>query len=189
MAVQKCDNGHFYDDEKFEKCPHCEAPLPKKRAMNDELTQYGIPSSFMQSSNQSGSYKIDLGGFSSNDERTVGIYKEKMGVEPVVGWLVCTKGKEKGRAYNLHVGRNFIGRSVKSDIAIPDDESVSGEDHCSLVFEPNKIIFLLARGRGEIVVVNGEVLENSIVLKGDEIIEIGTSNFTFVPYCKEGRLW
>ncbi len=189
MAVIKCEKGHFYDNEKFEECPHCKAPLPKKRALNNELTQYGVSQDFMQNSSSQGSFKIDLGIMDNNSEKTVGIYKNKMGIEPVVGWFVCINGNEKGRAYNLHVGRNFIGRSVKSDIAIPDDENVSGEDHCSLVFEPNKIVFLLARGKGEVVLVNGKPLENSVILTGDEIIEIGLSQFVFVPYCREGRIW
>ncbi len=189
MAVVRCEKGHFFDNEKFDTCPHCAVPLPKKRMISNEMTQYGASESFMQSSSSGTGFRIDLGMPQANDERTVGIYKEKMGIEPVVGWFVCIKGKEKGRAYNLHVGRNFIGRNVKSDIAIPDDENVSGEDHCSVVFEPNKIIFLLARGKGEVVLVNNSPLENSCVLKGDEVIEIGSSMFTFVPYCKEGRVW
>ena len=27
MGIIKCENGHFYDDVKYEKCPHCGAPV------------------------------------------------------------------------------------------------------------------------------------------------------------------
>ncbi len=184
MAVTKCKNGHFYDDEKFDKCPHCENPLPQRRVLSDELTQY-TP---VFTSSNSGAIKIDMGNVGS-DEKTVGIFKTDSGNDPVVGWLVCIKGTEWGRSYQLHSGRNYIGRAVTSDIAITDDEQVSAKDHCSIVFEPRRSMFLLARGKGEIVLLNGVPLQESSALFGDETIEIGMSAFVFVPYCKEGRTW
>ncbi len=184
MAISRCDNGHFYDDTKFEECPHCKNPPTQKRFISNDLTQY-MP---RESTGTPGNIVINMGS-DLGDEKTVGIFRDKLGIEPVVGWLVCVKGREKGRSYNLHVGRNFIGRSLKSDIAIPDDETVSAEDHCSIVFEPNKQNFLLARGVGETVIINGETLQNSTMLQGDDSIEIGFSEFIFVPFCKEGRSW
>ncbi len=190
MAVLKCENGHFYDGAKFSECPHCKEPLPMSRTLNSELTQFGfVETAFSTSNVKKEAVRVNLGAPQGNDEKTVGIFREKLGIEPVVGWLVCTQGREKGRAYVLHSGRNFVGRNLKSDIAIPDDASVSGEDHCSIVFEPNKIIYMLARGKGETVLINQQPLDNTYILTGDESIEIGTSRFVFVPYCKEGRTW
>ncbi len=181
MAVVKCDKGHFYDDSKFDSCPHCESPLEKRRTLSDEFTQYTPkPSSVVA---------VKLPGANEGDEKTVGIFRSESGIEPVVAWLVCIEGKERGRSYLLHAGRNFIGRAIKSDICIADDREVSGEDHCSIVFEPRRVVYMLARGNGESVLINGKALESTYILVGDEEIQVGSSKFIFIPYCKEGRTW
>ncbi len=185
MAVTKCKEGHFYDSEKFSECPHCKEPLKKRRVISDEMTQF----QYTPPATNSGRRNINLGSASVGDEKTVGIYRSNMGVDPVVGWFVCIKGSEKGRSYILHAGRNYIGRDLKMDISIPDDESITREDHCSLVFEPKSVVFVLVRGLGETLLVNGENVENSYTLKGDEHISLGNSEFIFVPFCKEGRVW
>ena len=187
MAVLRCAQGHFYDGEKFPECPHCKNPPPKRRGLGEAMTEYR-PSSG-SSAPAGGKAVIPLGPARGADEKTVGIYKATLGRDPVVGWLVCVKGKEAGRDYRLHAGRNFIGRALSMDVCLADDESVSREDHCSLVFEPNQGVFLLARGRGDGVMVEGERLAESRILEGDETIEIGGSAFVFVPFCRKGRLW
>ncbi|MFI3212870.1 MAG: FHA domain-containing protein [Eubacteriales bacterium] len=186
MAVIQCEKGHFYDGEKFQECPHCKTPLSsKKRMISEEMTQYK-PFSIQESSIP---VVMAMGNGMQKDEKTVGIYQSKLGIEPVVGWLVCTEGKEKGRSYTLHVGRNFVGRAIHMDVSLPDEEQVSMEDHCSIVFEPRRLIFMLARGKGESVIVNGEFLQESYQLTGEENIQLGNTKLVFIPFCKEGRVW
>jgi len=133
--------------------------------------------------------KIDMGGPSApQDEKTVGIFRTEKGCDPVVGWLVCVEGGEKGRDYRLHAGRNFIGRGLKSDVALPDDEQISREDHCSIVFEPKGNAFAIVRGGGEMLV-NGSSIATSQKLNGGEKIVIGASTFVFTPFCKEDMTW
>ncbi|MFI3172707.1 MAG: FHA domain-containing protein [Eubacteriales bacterium] len=181
MAVVKCEKGHFYDNSKFDTCPHCENPMEKRRTISDEFTQYmPKPSSVIG---------MKLPGADDGDEKTVGIFRAESGIEPVVAWLVCVQGVERGRAYLLYAGRNFVGRSVKSDVCIADDREVSGEDHCSIVFEPRRIVYMIARGNGESVLIDGKPLQDSCMLQGEEEIQIGSSRFIFIPYCKEGRTW
>ncbi len=185
MAVTRCPSGHFYDNSKSISCPYCNPTSTQNIARNTEHTQY-VPSS---NSTKPETVKIEMNASSGDDQKTVGMFKSKLGCDPVVGWLVCTRGKEKGRSYQLHSGRNFIGRALKSDIAITDDPTISREDHCTIVFEPIKNKFLLVRGLGENVFIEGEPLLNSATLSGDETIELGSSSFVFIPYCKEGRSW
>lgn len=193
MAVVRCEKGHFYDDEKFGGCPHCENDLPgrPRRGVSEEKTVFGVSHQDIAARAMRQHIQVDLGAPPQGpaDEKTVGIYRTEKGCDPVVGWLVCTGGREKGRDFRLHAGRNFIGRAIKSDIALVDDERISREDHCSLVFEPRKSVFLLARGSGDGVVVNGERLQDNRMLLGDEMIEIGASTFVFIPFCREGRTW
>ncbi len=185
MAVLRCEQGHFYDGEKFSECPHCKNPPSKRRPLAEQMTEYH-PSSPPP---RAGRVEIALGSPRPGDEKTVGVYRTALGRDPVVGWLVCLRGKEMGRDYRLHAGRNTVGRAVQMDICLPDDESVSRENHCSIVFEPNEGKFLLARGLGETVLVEGQPLAGSCALNGDETIEIGASAFVFVPFCRKGRLW
>ncbi len=181
MGIVRCDMGHFYDDTKSEGCPHCASPQTAPAIFNLEepKTEYKPKNSPI---------KIEMGD-RKDDVKTVGMFREKLGIEPVVGWLVCTRGAECGRSYNLRGGRNHIGRSVKSDIAVPDDEMITREEHCSVVFEPKKCKYYIARGLGSNVFVDGEPLVATVELRGDETIELGASAFVFIPYCKEGRVW
>lgn len=191
MAVICCAKGHYYDNEKFSECPHCkqQAASPQKRILNDELTVLGLSGSSPEGEvNQKIQVNLGVSSF-IEDEKTIGIFRREHGYEPVVGWLVCTEGKEKGRDFRLHAGRNFIGRSLKSDIALVDDERISKEDHCSVVYEPKQSIFMLMRGIGDGVSVEGQRLEESIPLQGREIIEMGSGTFVFVPFCGEERKW
>lgn len=191
MAVVRCEKGHFYDDEKYPDCPHCGGDLPAnpRRGLGDEMTVFGGALSSPPPAARPKMH-VDMGAMSGvQDEKTVGIFRTEKGRDPVVGWLVCTGGRELGRDFRLHAGRNYIGRAVKSDVALVDDERVSRDDHCSIVYEPRKSSFHLVRGEGEEVLVNGQRLQDSLQLAGDEEIEIGGSLFVFVPFCKEGRTW
>jgi len=186
LAVIKCAYNHFYDDGKFGVCPHCakekrgganfddektvaKAKVSRNIAM-DELTQF-----------------FGFGG--GADEKTVSVFKKRMGADPVVGWLVCCVGAEKGRDYRLHSGRNFIGRADKMDIAVKDDDTISREDHCSIVFEPKACSFLLVPGHGTVTFLNGERLDGAEELTDGAEIEIGASKFIFIPYCGRDRKW
>lgn len=191
MAVVKCGKGHFFDDAKYAACPHCENDLPAnpRRGISDEMTVFGAAAPAAGAGARQ-KVHVDLGApGAAADEKTVGIFRTEKGCDPVVGWLVCTGGREKGRDFRLHAGRNYIGRAMKSDVALVDDERVSRDDHCSIVFEPRRGSFHLVRGEGEGVLVNGERLHDSRALAGDEEIEIGASVFVFVPFCGEGRSW
>lgn len=185
MAVVRCEQGHFYDGEKFPSCPHCQTPPPRRRPLGDALTEYR-PRAAAPAAER---VQISLGGTQQGDEKTVGVFRTAVGCDPVVGWLVCVQGREKGRDYRLHAGRNFMGRALQMDICLPDDESMTRENHCSIVFEPNRRTFLLARGLGDGVSVDGQRLADTYVLQGGETICLGTSAFVFVPFCGKERSW
>ena len=192
MAVLRCENGHFYDNSKSPECPHCkmESPFVTRQELNDGKTVYEPSGRDISSSASKQKVRIDMGGAAPGpaEEKTVGVFRSQKGCDPVIGWLVCIEGGEKGRDYRLHAGRNFIGRGIKSDVSLPDDEQISREDHCSIVFEPKKSTYAILRGGGELLV-NGSSIMESMALTGDEEIVIGTSRFIFIPYCKEGRSW
>ena len=67
---------------------------------------------------------------------TVGYYAQVLGVEPVVGWLVCIRGAYRGESFRLKSGRNFIGRAANMDIVLGADQSVSRLRHAAVVYDP-----------------------------------------------------
>lgn len=193
MAVIKCGRGHYYDDEKYSECPHCQhQPMEgPRRELEEEHTLFGSAISKEVGAAMRKHMQIDLGGPPEDfeGEKTIGLFRSKKGYDPVVGWLVCTEGKEKGRDFRLHSGRNFIGRALSCDVALAEDTRVSRENHCSLVYDPKAVAFALVRGIGEGVTVEGERLMESRTLTGDEQIVLGESTFVFIPFCKGGRSW
>lgn len=54
--------------------------------------------------------------------------EETTSFDPVVGWLVCIDGATKGNDYRIHSQNNYIGRSAKMDISIPEDSHISAEN-------------------------------------------------------------
>jgi len=192
MAVTRCENGHFFDNAKSQDCPHCRSDLQTdfRQELNEGKTVFGQLNTVPTSTPSKQKIRIDMGDDPARpvDEKTVGVFRSEKGCYPVVGWLVCTEGDERGRDYRLHAGRNFIGRGLKSDVSLPDDEQISREDHCSIVFEPKKCTYAIVRGGGDLQV-DGKSIMGSQKLEGDELITIGASKFVFIPYCKEERIW
>jgi hypothetical protein len=130
-----------------------------------------------------------LAAMAADDEKTVGIFRTRMNADPVVGWLVCTEGPEKGRDYRIHTGRNFIGRAYKMDLSVSDDPSISRERHCSIIFDPMQPGFTLVPGEGTNTYFNGKLLTAPEPLSDDDHIEIGDSQFVFIAFCKGDRKW
>lgn len=190
MAVIKCANGHFYDGAKFPECPHCnQEGNTGKAALNEEKTMFlkeELTGSRPKAEKKLLEYAM---GQNKKDERTVGFYRSQKGGNPVAGWLVCINGTEWGRDFRIYAGKNKIGRALSMDIMLADDLSVARENHCFLIFEPKKIQFILQKGQGDQVLVDGARLEEILILKGDEEIQIGDSTYIFVPFCREGRGW
>lgn len=188
MELVRCENGHFYDADRFSECPHCN------------------PSTF---GGQSGTIPLDPGdpGKSSEDEitednnATVGFYdwdetdivahtqvRLNLG-GPVVGWVVATDGIHRGQDFPLKAGRNFIGRSKGMDIAL-EDKTISRERHAVIVFEPKSNTFLVMPGDAhELFYLNGEVVLSAQSIKAYDVISIGKTQLTFIPFCGENFSW
>lgn len=151
MNLVKCENGHFYDEERYPSCPHCAAPalrddnltVPVMRTpANDAVTvaldqsepvtepqqpaEAAPPASALQDAVKAASTGA-VNAPVESDEKTVGFFTSSIGTEPVVGWLVCTAGEHFGEDFKLKSGRNFIGRAPDMDVAVARDGTVSRE--------------------------------------------------------------
>jgi hypothetical protein len=113
----------------------------------------------------------------------VGVVRKQLGIDPVVGWLVCIEGAQRGRDYRLHSERNLIGRAAEMDVCITGDEAISRTAHAAIVFEPRQRTFRLSTGEGRgLVYLNGEVVEGMTKLEANAVIELGQTKLMFIPF-------
>ncbi len=182
VAIIQCENNHYYDNSKFEQCPHCK----KATAQGQD------PSKFKENKTVAKFSQFSNGALNTppkvdDIQKTVPKFFSDKNINPVAGWLVCLSGENKGRSFEVHIGKNFVGRSMKMDIHT-NDEQISRENHFSVIYDPHSNDFFALEGNG-ITYFNGNLLAGAEKLKDGDEIEAGSSKYVFVPYCKEGREW
>ncbi len=192
MTLKRCDNGHYFEAEKYRSCPNCgvknfRIDTTRTTQENDTPTaQAGYPS-----------HSDDQATRRSNDPRgardpgaTQAIWNRTLGIDPVVGWLVCIAGPDKGRDYRIHSERNNIGRDPSMQICISGDETISREKHAVISYNPRKNSFLLLPGEGRgLVYLNDDEVATPTPLNDYDIIELGQTRLTFVRFCGERFQW
>lgn len=186
MAIVQCPNNHYFDDKRNKSCPYCENLFSGKIAedgLNEQLTSYVGASADADVQLTEG-----YGEAVSEYERTIGIFADESNNLLTVGWLVCIDGFEKGKSYVVHSGRNFAGSSGDMDIALSAEEGVSAEKHFSIVYDPKSISFYLVAGSGH-TYLNGNAIHESYKIEDGDHIQVGSSKYVFIQYCKEGRVW
>ena len=176
----RCPEGHFYDTLKHTVCPWCgpkisdpvATPVAEPtRAFQDVVAPVAPP-------------------IQAPTRRYVGDEEATAGFDPVVGWLVCTAGPDRGRDYRIRTGKNFIGRSPAMTIAITGDESVSRENHATIIFDPKKQAFWLQPGDASgLVYLNGDLLHAPGRLSDGDKIEVGQTTLLIVPLCGDNFQW
>lgn len=272
MNLCRCENGHFYDKEKYPTCPHCKggSASDEKRTVSwwDKNGSDGatvpvdnIPDkpsiSVQQKENpfekegvgsQPAVQQIPFNtppavrGFSANDmtmgvdngdtptvpwdpnqsgddddDHTVGFFDDvftdttkeatkgpvipgmpaQASVQhvnkvstPCVGWLVALGGEHIGTDFRLKVGKNFIGRSSKMDIALTEDKSVSRERHAIVVYDPKSNMYLIQPGESSSLAYhNNNLLLTPEKLEAYDMITVGDVNLLFMPLCGAKFSW
>lgn len=293
MNLCRCENGHFYDKEKYPTCPHCSGgsaidgkpteawddgptvPMnenPPKVQPNSQPTQGGFNPNPQQTAGAfnpnpqqtagafnpnpqqtAGSFNSNpqpfppvmpvAGGFSANDmtmgvdtgdtptvsmdqiqgggdeddDHTVGFFDDvftdttkeatkgpvipgmpaQASVQhvnkvstPCVGWLVALGGEHIGTDFRLKVGKNFIGRSPKMDIALTEDKSVSRERHAIVVYDPKSNMYLIQPGESSSLAYhNNNLLLTPEKLEAYDMITVGDVNLLFMPLCGAKFSW
>ena len=198
MNLERCENGHFYDSDLYATCPHCGAQTRNddvtvaltQASADDSVTQAQVPAggsvSLTDAVKRATGARMDEG----EDSATVGYYDKSLGVEPVVGWLVCIEGKSIGADYRLKTGRNFIGRAQDMDVAITGDESVSRDRHAILVYEPKSHMFLVQAGESkELCYLNDKVVLTTDEIKVNDVLTVGATKLMFFPCCGDVFNW
>ena len=174
--MKQCDNGHFYDEARFDQCPYC---VPSSAGKTVAATPTPAAGKTMPFQPQGG-----------NDGKTVGVMKKSLGIDPVVGFVVCVDGPQKGESFTLVSGRNFVGRGASMDVALTEDDTVSRENHALISYDAKGNSFMLSPGMGRgITYLNGAQIESAVILAAYDKIEVGSSALLFLPLCGERFRW
>lgn len=272
MNLCRCENGHFYDKEKYPTCPHCKggsasdekrtvswwdkngsdgATVPvdnipdkpsisvqqkenpfEKEGVGSQPAVQQIPFNTPPAVRGFSANDITIGGDNGDtptvpwdpnqsgdddDDHTVGFFDDvftdttkeatkgpvipgmpaQASVQhvnkvstPCVGWLVALGGEHIGTDFRLKVGKNFIGRSPKMDIALTEDKSVSRERHAIVVYDPKSNMYLIQPGESSSLAYhNNNLLLTPEKLEAYDMITVGDVNLLFMPLCGAKFSW
>lgn len=204
MALQECANGHLYDTDQYPTCPYCRggtnvinfaassdvgktvaatnAVIPPQQGFAPPPNEVGAtvaPQAYMNREQN----PADVG-------KTVGVFQRKMNFEPIVGWLVCIGGPEKGKDFRIYGKNNTIGRSEKMDICIKGDQTISRENHARLAYdEKHNAFHLIPADSTNTIYLNDEPVYVPTKLGAKDIIEFGECKMMFVPLCDDTFTW
>jgi len=203
MNLLRCGNGHYYDADKYSECPHCM-----------QLNRHDLTQTIPEAINVQPTEPLDFSGFTDSvgehdkpavsegfteigvtvtepeADLTVGYYANLIEKEPVVGFLVCTKGHYFGDSFELKSGRNFVGRSGNMDIILDMDTAVSRDRHAIVIYEPKSRKFIAQAGDSRAMFyVNNEVVLTTQELKTYDRISVGNSELMLIPCCGPEFSW
>jgi hypothetical protein len=191
VELERFACGHCYDPAKHTTCPYCGVPgldvpptTPLRRAD-------GLAVKTMTSLDEGTTRPINQPPADGSDPVTKPLVLEQLGIDPVVGWLVCVEGPDRGRDYRIRSENNTIGRSNQVHICIAGDDSISRDKYAAAIaFEPHRAIFYLIPGEARgLAYLNGEVAFSATQLKAYDKITIGRTVLLFIPLCGENFRW
>jgi hypothetical protein len=194
MALKRCENGHYFDPGKHTSCPSCGV-----QNINFEPTRQKDPVAANVAAPAGGgapALTTPRPGLDArparpaDDGKTVSLIRKKAGIDPVVGWLVCVAGADRGRDFRIRSEKNFIGRAESMDVCIPGDETISRENHAIISFNPKSRQFKLHPGESRgLVYLNGDEVDQPSNIKAGDDIELGQTKLMFVPLCTDAFTW
>lgn len=189
MSWTQCEKGHSYDEaEHTDGCPNCGQEVKAKKA----TVIHNPPPTFVAQENalkdpKSNKTKMVRIGKSGSES---GSTEVEDSLDPVVGWLVCVKGKDIGKDFRVKSGWSSIGRDVSMDICIPSDDTVSREEHAKVLYDIQNHKFYLAPGSGRNpVYLNSTPLLQASELNAYDRIELGNTQLSFIPFCSDKFNW
>lgn len=122
--------------------------------------------------------------------KTMSVMQANMGFNPVVGWLVCSEGSNRGKSYSVYGGINSIGRSDRNDITITGDNKISAENHAKISYSDKNNRFRIISGDGRnIIYLNDEEVFSPEPLNAYDLIDFGDTKLIFIPLCSDKFIW
>ncbi|KJU87200.1 signal peptide protein [Candidatus Magnetobacterium bavaricum] len=195
MSMKRCESGHYFDNDKYSSCPVCGvedidigATIPKGGLSKSKGNNVDLDIDFDLGIGQT--KHINKPGHGPDEGATIGVVRKDKGIDPVVGWLVCIDGSERGRDYRIRSEKNFIGRGDNMQICIKGDDTISRENHSIISYNPKTNSFKILPGTGKgLVYLNDDEVDAPRELKPFDEIEIGKTKLKFFPCCGENFKW
>lgn len=182
----RCPEGHFYDPSKHSACPWCASPQDMPFELPEKPVRYAGPENPPP-------LPPPLPSAAPHPAPAVHAEINAMPAEthdPVVGWLVCLDGPDRGKDFRLHMEKNYIGRAPSMDVALERDRTVSREKHGVVIFDPKRRAFWVLSGESSgLVYLNGEIVNTPMQMQADDVIELGQTKLVLIPFCGEKYTW
>ena len=161
MKLTKCENGHFYDSDKYPECPYCNTDLLRDRSI-----------------------------VRTGEAEQPAAVETAAPAGPVAGWLVVLDGPAKGRDLRLGVGRSFLGLDADgTPVTLSADAPLSAR-RAVLVYDEEKSAFTLLPGSSqELCYLGGDAVLTPQPLTGGETLRMGGTAMKFVPFCGAEFHW
>jgi hypothetical protein len=188
----QCASGHFFDEKRHTSCPYCLQPFPataKTVALQPTPPAAAPPPPFPATMPLNAA-AMPLNAAPGAHPATVRLVREASGIDPVVGWLVCIEGPDRGRDFRLRAEKNFLGRDAAMQVALAADDAVSRQKHATIVFEPSKREFWLLPGDGAgLVYRNGEAVYAPVQLQDRDQVGLGRTKLLLVTFLNDAFSW
>jgi hypothetical protein len=189
----QCSQGHFFDSQKHTSCPWCGVgpdPAGGGQAAGGKTQRMQSAASASTDTGSANPKPPSPGPAEGVTRRIVPKEEQAADFDPVVGWLVCVEGGDRGRDYRLRTAKNFIGRASSMDVTLGRDETVSRERHAVVAFDPQEKKFWVLPGDAQgLVYLNAKVVHTPTELAENDVISVGKSKLMFVPFCGERHQW
>ena len=204
MAITECKNGHIYESDEFQECPYCGGENSVIHFDTDSFSagrHTVAPEGYRERYTSGGDGGVATaprktvapGAYRERQERerkTVAVFKRRHDLEPVVGWLACVEGSEKGKGYHLWAKINTIGRGENMDVCISSDPTISKDSHARLAYDPKHNNFQLIPGTSvNNIYLNDEPIYIPTKITAYDLIELGDTKLIFIPLCGERFRW
>lgn len=202
MAQQRCSRGHIFDTDIYgTSCPYCDsmthsidfgansdigATVPPMEDIGKSVPVSTIVPEKINKTAPPASYVAEQ----EKLKKTVGVFVKQTGLDPVVGWLVCINGHDKGRDYRLCAKTNTIGRGEEMDVRIKGDDTISSNIHAKIDYDMlNNNFYLLPANNKNTIYVNNAPLYAAQKLNAYDKLRFGQSELMFVPFCSDNFVW
>ncbi len=127
---------------------------------------------------------------SEDTGKTVAVFSKKNSYEPVVGWIVCVEGTEKGKDFKFYAKTNTIGRNESNDICIKNDQTISREHHAKIAYDAKHNTYYLVPGEASnTIYLNDEPVYTTVQIKSYDVIELGESKYLVITLCNKKFNW
>ena len=162
MKLTKCEQGHFYDGDKYPACPYCNTDLQTENAI------------------------VHTSAAAQEDPAEAAPPEG-----PVTGWLVVVDDPGRGHDLRLGIGRTFLGLDAEAAPITLSPDAPLGARQAAVVYDEAAGAFTLLPGSSQQLCYLGgrAVLEPRPLAGGKEELKLGAATLRFVPFCGSRFHW